>query len=178
LFWQFVIPATPLGSKAKAKQSQQDNTIILKEFRYIKPVVKYGMPKRLVIPSLNFDRDILKGEYDAAKNTWNVSGTGVHFAYPTSQPNDYSGNTLIYGHNNKNVFGPLKKIKSGDIVEVITSNNLKFTYTYDKYEELEPGNVSIFFYEGDPVLTLQTCSGYWNEIRRLYTFKYVKVEQV
>jgi LPXTG-site transpeptidase (sortase) family protein len=178
LFWQVVLPIMPFMTKAKAQQSPAPAPVALEALDYAEPIMQYGLPIRIYIPKLSFDREILKGDYDPSSEVWNVTGRGVHYAYPSSQPNDYAGNTLIYGHNNPHVFGPLKKLTAGDALEIYTENNLRFTYEFVGYNDYTPADVTILSYEGPPQLTLLTCVGYFNEIRRLYTFKFIKVDNI
>ncbi len=178
LFWQIVLPIMPFRTKARAEQNRPQAPVAFQPIDYAVPIIQYGLPSKLTLSSLNFERDISKGDYDPTSEIWNVSGRGVHYAYPSSQPNDYAGNTLLYGHNNPHTFGPLKKLQEGDTAEVTTGNNLKFTYEFVRWDDYAPEDVSILNYEGPPQLTLLTCVGYFNEIRRLYTFKFTKVEEL
>lgn len=129
-----------------------------------------GRPIKLTIPSLNMMLPVEDGYYNEADATWTLSGNRAHFAMPTMLANNQEGNTLIYGHNNKYVFGPLKKLKPGTDVEIQTDNGNIFYYTYDSTKVVAPDDVSIFTYEGPPILTLQTCTGNWHELRTFSTF--------
>ncbi|MBA3758358.1 sortase [Candidatus Saccharibacteria bacterium] len=135
-----------------------------------KPDAVIGKPVRLVIPSLNLQLQIDEGFYNPADASWTLSGFNAHFAMPSMLANDQTGNTLLYGHNNKDVFGPLKQLAPGAIVEVLTDNNHLFYYKLQSTTTIPPEDVSIFAYEGPPILTLQTCSGNWNELRTMSTF--------
>lgn len=137
-----------------------------------------GQPIKIIIPELRISKEILPGIYDVPSNSWIVSDIGVHFASLSNPPNDYLGNTLIYGHNNKFTFGPLQYLEAGNIAEVYTENNLKFTYIYKQVVDFDPNDTSIFDYKGKPKLSLQTCTGWLNQIRSLHQFDFVKVEKV
>ena len=139
--------------------------------------INSGIPKRLIIPALSIDKEILDGAYNVEAKTWDLSDAGIHYAHPSNIANDHGGNTLIYGHNNMLTFGPLYSLKEGDKVYLITDNNLKFTYKFNFYKNFDPKDVSVFAYSGPPKLTLQTCGGYWNETRVLYDFSLSKVEE-
>ena len=176
LLWQSLVPViSPNNSKVQAQAS------IITYVQPPKPVViniLSGIPVHINIPELRINKPVLPGAYDSTTNSWVVSDSGVHFAEPSSPANDHAGNTLIYGHNNKWTFGPLMHLTPGDIVEVTTDNNLKFTYVYKNVINFEPTDTSIFDYKGLPKLSLQTCTGWLNQIRSLYQFDFVKVEKI
>jgi LPXTG-site transpeptidase (sortase) family protein len=138
----------------------------------IEKTVIIGKPMRITIPSLNIEKDIIDGVYNSEQKTWNVEGRSVHYALPTRMANDSDGNTLLYGHNNKHVFGSLKNLSAGDLVQIFTENNKVFTYKFLHKSDYVPSDTSIFNYSGPPILTLQTCSGPLNEFRSLYLFKF------
>jgi sortase (surface protein transpeptidase) len=140
-----------------------------------KPAIA-GKPVRITVESLGIDLPVDDGFYNPADNTWSLSGYHAQFAHPTPPANDKIGNTLIYGHNNKYVFGPLKKIQDGDNAKVYTDNGHVFTYKFQDAINLNPNDTSIFNYDGPPILTIQTCSGNWNEWRRLFRFTFVGVD--
>jgi LPXTG-site transpeptidase (sortase) family protein len=131
-----------------------------------KPILT-GKPVRIVIPDVEIDLPIDEGRY---------SGYHAQYAMLTPLANNDNGNTFIYGHNNKYVFGPLKRINPGAIAKVYTDNNRVFSYTFQSTYAVTPDNTSILYYQGPSMLTVQTCSGAWNEQRQMYVFKFDKVE--
>ncbi len=138
--------------------------------------ITVGKPVRLTITRLNIDLPIEDGIYNPEDGSWSLSGYHAQFAYPSAPANDSEGNTFIYGHNNKNVFGPLKKIEEGDMVQIFTDNGHVFSYKFEDAVNVKPDDTSVFSYKGPPILTIQTCSGNWNEWRRMFRFSFVKVE--
>lgn len=140
-----------------------------------KPDIVIGKPVRIVIPSLNITLAIDEGNYNPADASWILSDYNAQFAMPTHLANDQTGNTLVYGHNSKHVFGPLKQLQPGAVVEILTDNNHLFYYKLQSVHSIQPDDVSIFAYEGPPILTLQTCSGNWNELRTMSTFTLERV---
>jgi len=164
---------TVSGNKAQALQSTPITT---------KPAPKAveaitGIPIRLVVPSLNIDLPIDKGVYNPDNNSWTLSRTHAQFAELSSPANDQGGNTFIYGHRNKYVFLRLYRIKPAEKALVYTSNNHVFSYSFSGTERVAPSDVSIFNYLGPPILTIQTCSGDWNEWRQLFKFDFEEVTQ-
>lgn len=137
-------------------------------------VVTAGKPNQIVIPRLGIDLPIDDGVYDSANQTWSLSGYRAQFALPSVVANDYQGNTLIYGHNNMSVFGKLKTLQPGDSMQLFTDNGHTFNYIYQRLNDVQPDDLSVFKYDGPPTVTVQTCTGNWNEIRRMYQFKFDK----
>lgn len=142
------------------------------------PELIVGKPTRLHIPSLDIDLNVVDGSYDANTHSWTLSTDKAHYALPSMQPNNAHGNTLIYGHNRKEVFARLPNIAPGAKAYVTTSNGYKFTYEYNSSKTVDPTNVDIFAYEGAPQLTVQTCTGTWFQNRQLFTFRLVGAVEV
>lgn len=136
-----------------------------------------GLPIRIVIPSITVDKEILPGIYDENSESWNVGGKSIHYAELSTPANNSGGNTLLYGHNNNNVFGKLSKLSINDQVVIYTDNNLILTYRFMEATDYNPQDTSIFTYMGPPQLTLQTCSGAFNQIRTLYSFSLVEAKK-
>ncbi len=163
---------------ASHKATLTKGTVITTPQIEIKAETLVGKPSRLIVPSLGIDIAVADGEYNPADGSWTLSEDSAHFALLSNQPNDLAGNTLIYGHNQAGVFGNLSEITAGGEAIVITDNGLKFTYRFKNYEDVEPNDVRIFEYEGEPQLTLQTCSGFWMQDRRMHYFSLVSVEKI
>lgn len=131
-----------------------------------------GRPIRVVLPDQGIELPVDPGYFDSATNSWTLSGYRAHYAMVTKLANNHDGNTFIYGHNNNYVFGHIKTIQKGQKALVYTDNNYLFTYSYSSTVGVGPDDTSVFDYSGPPILTIQTCSGNWNEIRQMYTFKF------
>lgn len=130
-----------------------------------------GKPVRIVVPSVEVDLPVHDGFYNPADGSWTLSEEPrAYYATLTPVPNDFAGNSLIYGHNNWKVFYKLTNMTPGAKAYVHTENGHIFSYTFKKSENLKPDNVSIFAYRGEPMLTLQTCVGTWYELRQMFEF--------
>jgi len=129
-----------------------------------------GRPVRIQIPSLKINIPIVNGYYDAKKQDWTLNNDSAQYATITPLANNAEGNTFIYGHNQPPVFGRLPKILPGQKAYLFTDNGHKFTYTFTSARETVPSDDSLFRYKGAPILTLQTCSGFFSQNRELFTF--------
>jgi len=136
-----------------------------------------GKPARIEVPSLGIDNLIENGVYDSKTHSWNLSQVNAHHAESSAMANVKGGNTFIYGHNNWNIFGKLSRISPGEQVIIETVNNLKFYYQLVAISEVKPDDVQSVDYSGPPILTIQTCSGNWNEKRQMFRFKLLRVEE-
>jgi LPXTG-site transpeptidase (sortase) family protein len=132
-----------------------------------------GIPSRIIVPSIAIDLPIVSQSYNLSTKTWPVSPTNANYANDTAQANNTKGETLIYGHNNRRVFGPLLNMKQGDAVYVYTSNNHVFKYIYQASEDITPTKLSIFddMAKAGPGLKLITCDGPYFEYRHLMSLK-------
>lgn len=135
-----------------------------------------GKPVRIRVPSVGIDVEVVDGIYDESSSTWTLAEKQAHYAVMTSPANDKAGNTFIYGHNNKHVFGKLLKSSIGAEAIIETDNGKLFTYKLTSFQDVKPRDVAALQNQDHPVLTVQTCSGRWSENRRLFTFDFVKVE--
>lgn len=135
-----------------------------------RPPVISGVPAAISIRRLGMELIVTAGDYNQQNRSWTLSGRRAHFATISSPANNQAGSTVIYGHNNRHVFGPLKKLQPGDIAQLRTENGYIFEYAYRYSEKTIPSDTRIFNYAGPPVLTLLTCSGLWNEWRQLSHF--------
>ncbi len=137
-----------------------------------------GHPVRVVSPSVGVDMSVVDGFYDKSSGDWTLYDDKAMFAAMTTEPNDKSGQTFIYGHATQRVFGKLLNMKVGQVVEVYTSNGYKFTYTLKETETVTPQTTNVLSYEGSPRLLLQTCVGAFSESRRFFILDFTKVEKV
>jgi sortase (surface protein transpeptidase) len=132
-----------------------------------------GKPNELRIPTLHMDLRVIDGDYNPNNGQWTLTLDKAQFALPSVQPNNVSGNTLIYGHYRPEVFAYLHLIQPGAQAEVFTTNGFVFTYSYYATKAYDPTDTSIFLYKGPPRLTIQTCSGSFFQHRQMYYFKYI-----
>ena len=135
----------------------------------------YGKPMQLQITRLGIDLQVVDGRYDKATDSWTLTDDKAQFATVTELPNNESGNTFIYGHNQAAVFSALAGLQAGDEAIVTTDNGLKFVYTFNGQQFVNPDDTSILTSSKDPILTLMTCEGILSEARRVAIFSLKEV---
>ena len=92
--------------------------------------------------------------------------------FPTSQLPGQKGNFVIIGHRyanlppKKDTFFNLDKIKVGDRIEVIQSDN-RYTYIVTESRVVEKNDISILKDYSDHRITLITCTPLWTDNQRL-----------
>lgn len=133
-----------------------------------------GTPARIAFPSLGVDKALLAGTYDEKSRTWSLADYEAQYAVVTPEPNNQTGNTFIYGHNNMNVFGKLLDAQPGTEAIITTTNGHTFRYRLETITDVQPNDLSFLADHKSPILTVQTCSGLWSESRRMFVFAFVE----
>lgn len=143
-----------------------------------------GRPVRLVIPGSSYngvavDLPVDEGYYDSTSDSWTLAGYHAEFAMISTLANNFAGDTYIYGHNNDSVFGALrhKTPNTGSTAYVYTDNGHIFAYSFLNASSVAPDVTSVLQYNGPPIMTIQTCTGSFNEARTLYKYTFDRVIQ-
>lgn len=139
-------------------------------------VLPSTIPLRIQINRLGIDLAVAKGYYNPDTAAWTLGNNEAFFAVGSAEINTEKGNTLIYGHNNKTAFDKLLDVKNGDEVRITGADGHVYIYNFRYAQDVKPNQTSLFGYNGRPILTLQTCSGFWYQNRRLSVFDYVRME--
>lgn len=74
-------------------------------------------------------------------------------------------NTIIYGHNKNNIFGPIRWMKIGATIEILGSDNKTYTYEVVKTDIVDPDNLEYIQSKNEETLTLYTCIGFLDSKR-------------
>lgn len=164
------------GGKQVEAQSQPASFIADEQPKPEKPKRKIqSEPTQIQIPSVEVDLQVLPGYYDAASRSWTLTNN-AHFATVSTQPNNISGTTFIYGHNRRGVLATLTGIKPGAAAYLKTASGKTFVYRYTSQNTVAPEDVWVLQNATRPTLLLQTCTGAWFQNRTLYTFEFVEVK--
>jgi LPXTG-site transpeptidase (sortase) family protein len=127
-------------------------------------------PEKIYIPSLSKTLYISDGY--ALEDRWVISETGVSFLTTSAVPG-IPGNTVIYGHNTKNILGGLPNIKNGDSIYIILKSGEFIKYEASETKEVNPNQVEILNSTADSRLTIYTCSGFLDQARFIVVAKEV-----
>jgi sortase A len=110
--------------------------------------IVYG---KIEIPSIRLKYPILEYNEKNLKNSiCNLSGTSING----------TGNLSIAGHNTSNgrLFGKLRNVKSGDIIEVTNIYGQKYKYLVFKTTKVDKDDNSLLKFSSEPIITLVTCT--------------------
>lgn len=139
----------------------------------------HGTPVKLSVARLGVDLPIRAGTYDADTGEWSLANSTAFFIPSTAEPNEVTGNTYIYAHNNRSAFAPLSGLRAGDVLTIDTDNGYQFSYTYTSDKNVSPDEVSVITPKSkNPQVTLQTCEGLFSQARRLMHFSYESVSEL
>lgn len=130
-------------------------------------------PQAIDIPAIHLHKRVVAGEYDFSQNNWSISKEYAHFAVLSEVPNALEGTTVIYAHNSSELFGDIGELKKNDMVFLKTKIGKTFAYTYSHSEDVNPMDVSVFTGQGPSKLTLITCTGKNNSMRKLIYLDFV-----
>ncbi len=138
----------------KPQIDKQANLLTAKE--------KAHSPVLIIIPSINKTLPVEDGTY--TKGRWTVSQNGVSFYKESALPGT-RGNTVLYGHDRKDVLGDIYGIRSGDQIQVRMDNSDVVNYVVYETKTIKPTDVSILNQTNEPRLTLYTCAGFLDTAR-------------
>lgn len=112
--------------------------------------------------------ELIEIEIEPAKfehNEWIISDKKVSYWTGSALPG-WVGNTVLYGHNKKEILGNLNSSKVGDQITITVKNGQVFSYTIEEMKEVTPDQIQYIFPTNEQVLTIYTCSG-WLDSKRL-----------
>lgn len=98
------------------------------------------------------------------KGNWIVSPDNANHVAGSNIPGS-AGNIIIYAHNTETLFGPLRKVKKGESIELTTSDGKRHEYAVTAIMEVDPTFTSPLKPTLAEVLTLYTCSGFLDSKR-------------
>jgi LPXTG-site transpeptidase (sortase) family protein len=118
-------------------------------------------PQALFIPKLAKTLDVSEG--NIVEDRWIISPTGVSHYTDSALPGE--GNTVLYGHNLKNILGDMYLLNQGDSVYLILDSGDFIEYKVYETKEVTPYAVEILNPTQDSKLTMYTCSGFLDQAR-------------
>lgn len=130
--------------------------------------VKGELPTEISIPSININEPVDIGTIK--DGVWQISYNNPTFLETSARPGT-GGNTIIYGHNKKAIFGNLPYLSIGQKILIKTTDGK--TYIYVAYEKdfVGPGRVDLVSSTNTEVLTIYTCWGIFDSERAVIRAK-------
>jgi LPXTG-site transpeptidase (sortase) family protein len=135
-----------------------------------------GEPSRILIPSLSIDLPVVPQSYSPALKSWPVAASTANYATETALINNTKGQSLIYGHDNRSVFGPLLTMQLGTLAYVYTANGHVFKYSFAGYKDVSPQQINVVaeMAKAPPGLNLITCTGAYFQYRHLMSLRLIQ----
>ena len=134
------------------------------ELTRVAPASPQPPPTAIVIPRINLNLPITQAK--VTDGTWEVSATGASHWDTSANPGE-PGNMVIYGHNQTNLFGPIRWLEIGDLIEVTNSKGQIYTYKVDQTVIVPPTDLTYILPTTTETLTLYTCTGFLDSRRHL-----------
>jgi sortase A len=124
----------------------------------------------IIIPSIQIDLKVDPGQIK--DGVWLISETNATFLNTSSTPGN-EGNTVIYGHNKKVIFGSLPYLSIGQKIIIKTTDGK--IYTYEVYEKDFVGSdrVDLVSPTNKEELTVYTCWGIFDTQRAVIKAKLI-----
>lgn len=118
---------------------------------------KKEVPTRITIEALNIDAPIKPVTKEGSN--WPVIDNGVSYLANSPVPGN-DGNSIMYAHNWKNLFGNLVYAKPGEDVTITFGDGSKKTFVITGTSIVSPQDSSILAPSKDRRVTLYTCTGF------------------
>ncbi|HXS14601.1 MAG TPA: sortase [Candidatus Saccharimonadales bacterium] len=117
----------------------------------------YPLPTQISIPKINLQLPI--DETTIIGGIWSISPNGASHLSLSARPGE-NGPIILYGHNTTDRFGPIRWLRSGDKINILTKNNKTFSYTIVKTMDVSPTQLDVFTQQKGESLILYTCDGF------------------
>lgn len=150
------------GQTTSIKNSFADEPVKVEGFSKEEAKDEKILPQRIIIPSLSIDIAVKRARN--IKGYWEVFEDSAAWGEGSGIPGE-PGNQVIFAHVREGLFLPLKEVKTGMNVYVLTEKGW-FDYKVVEIKEVYPNQVEVIAPTEDETLTLYTCTGY-NDSKRL-----------
>ena len=124
---------------------------------------------RIMVPENNIDLEVKPARI--AKGYWETSETSASHGEGSANPGE-RGNIVVFAHAREGMFYNLKDIKKDDVIYIFTSDRW-YRYKVSEVRTVLPNNIETVGKTDQEVLTLNTCSGFFDEKRLI-----VKADQI
>ncbi|EKD65372.1 MAG: hypothetical protein ACD_50C00112G0016 [uncultured bacterium] len=117
--------------------------------------------RNIIIPRLNIDLSITPSKIK--NGYWEVSETTASHGEGSANPGE-GGNVVVFAHAREGLFLGLRDVKQDDAVYVLT-NDQWYKYKVSETVDVYPSDITTVAPTDSEVLTLFTCSGFFDEKR-------------
>lgn len=125
-------------------------------------------PVSISIPAIGLKLPV--EESAIVDGVWKISYQGASHLDKSADPGE-GGNIVIYGHNKNLLFGPIRWLKEGDLIEITDENRTLYTYRVVKTVITTPDDIEYVLPKSEEILTLYTCTGLLDSKRNIVLAK-------
>lgn len=125
------------------------------------------VPQRILIPELSIDLSVKNS--GLVNGYWQVFGDAAGWGEGSGLPGE-PGNQVIFAHARRGLFLPLREVKIGTKVYVL-SREKWYQYEVKEIKQVLPTQVEVIAPTQDETLTLYTCSGFTDSKRLIVVAK-------
>jgi LPXTG-site transpeptidase (sortase) family protein len=122
-------------------------------------------PVRILIPKRDIDLKVVDARI--INGYWELSESTASYGLGSGTPGTKS-NTVIFAHARTGLFYNLKDVQINDVIYVFTKNNW-YRYKVNKITAVFPNQTEVIKPTKNEVLTLYTCTGFYDEKRLIVT---------
>jgi len=122
-------------------------------------------PIRILIPKADIDLKIINAQI--VDGYWELSDNTASYGLGSGHPGE-KNNTVIFAHARQGLFYNLKDVKVNDIIYVFTKEKW-YRYKVAKIDAVYPNQTDVIMPTKNEVLTLYTCTGFYDEKRLIVT---------
>ena len=151
----------------RAIQSSFENEPVKIQGFRAEDVVEKSGPERIVISEVSIDLPVKKARI--IDGYWEVFPDSAGWGEGSGVPG-HPGNQVIFAHARKGLFLPLRQVRVGMNIEVLTDDG-KYTYEIIEMKEMSPSQTEVIAPTTDERLTLYTCSGFKDAKRLIVVAK-------
>lgn len=128
----------------------------------VKKTENIDLPVEIIIASVQIDLLVSPGQIK--DGVWQISDKDATFLSTSSAPGT-AGNTVIYGHNKKVIFGNLPYISMGQEIVLKTRSGKIYKYVAEQKFFVGPDRVDLVSPTSMEELTIYTCWGLFDSQR-------------
>jgi len=126
-----------------------------------------SLPQRIVMPELSVDLEVREAKI--IKGYWQVFPDSAAWGEGSGYPGK-PGNQVIFAHAREGLFLPLKDVKNGMKVYVLTEGSW-YGYEIKEIKDVYPNQIEVIAPTEDETLTLYTCTGFQDSKRLIVVAK-------
>ncbi len=166
LSWFFILQALSLITVGlyQLYLREAPARLAFNDYKYEKSVLTESgkIPERVTIKDLDIDVPIYTAK--VVDNKWPTTENGASYLITSPLPGT-DGNSVMYAHNWKSLFGNLVNAKTGQEVQVVYPDKSVKTFVISYTSEVSPEESTILAPSTDKRITLYTCSGFLDSKR-------------